>query len=210
MFKPTDSKTGQFMAGVRGILYYGNLTSCMAEMTDGSSSTRFADNSPIEAFASIAVLKSDGKFPAYNPEVIKWGHENLIPDPNSNVGGGSAQERYDSQFRRFFRMMTEAYLTLKKNKVFDSDQDLYREAVDGGQNGKTYVAARYKGWLPAYDVPEDWTSLTAPMAVGFWLRRGMDSTDGELWIGLKKVLRLYDPTFYADVQTRYAETRIAW
>ncbi len=213
MFKPEDAQHGVYMAGTRGILFYGNLASCMGEMTDGGD-RGFDDLSRIGRFAGMAVLTSDGKFRTFNPEIIRWGHEHLIPDPNIDVGGGTAQQRYDRQFARFFRMMAEVYLTLLKKDSsknnYDSEKLAYRQAIDENQDGLTYLAKRYAGWLPSYDVQRDWSSLTVPMAIGFWLRRSIDGTRGELWIGLKKVLRLYDSAFYTDLKKRYSMVRVDW
>lgn len=213
MFKPEDDELGMFMAGSRGILFYGSLASCMGEMT-GVDNQRFSDLSRIARFAGIAVLSSEGKFRSFNPEIIRWGYEHLIPAPSTEVGGGTAQQRYERQFTRFFRMMAEVYLTLLKNDKsknnYDSEQLAYRQAIDEDQDGLSYLSKRYAGWLPDYDVQRDWVSLTVPMAIGFWLRRGIDGTRGELWIGLKKVLRLYDGTFYMDLQKRYPTVRVDW
>ena len=210
MFKGDDNTTGEFMAGTHGIIYYGNLADCMGRIADGGDYRVVGDHTPIERFTEMAVLSSDGKFRQFDPKIIRWGHENLIPDPTMDVGGETAQARYTRQFRRFFHMMTESYLLLKKDDVFDREMKAYRDAIGAGKDGLDYLAARYTGWLASYDVKPDFTSMTVPMAVGFWLRRGIDETDGELWIGLKKVLRLYDATFYADVQKRYSEVRVDW
>ena len=48
------------------------------------------------------------------------------------------------------------------------------------------------------------------MAFGFWLRRTVDNTEGELWIGLRKLMRLYDPEWLATAKKRYPKASVNW
>jgi hypothetical protein len=34
------------------------------------------------------------------------------------------------------------------------------------------------------------------MAIGFWIRRGIDGTADELWTGLTKLMQLYDGSWW--------------
>lgn len=52
--------------------------------------------------------------------------------------------------------------------------------------------------------------MTAQMAIGFWLRRGIDNTHIELWTGLRKVLLMYDKEWYASLRSRYPKARVKW
>lgn len=211
MFVDNDPEHGMLTAGTRGVVFYGGLARCMGKITDGSNNRVVGDHSPIEAFTRLEVLVDPrGKFRSFNPELIRWGHENLIPPPDMDINGLSARDRYHAQFTRLFRLMTEAYLTLNSAMAYQSEWQAYRQAVDGGTDGLAYLDKRFANELPDYAIAADGTAMTVPMAFGFWLRRGIDNTEAELWIGLRKVLRLYDPEWYAAVKKRYPKARIDW
>ncbi len=212
MFSGENRAAGTFMAGTNGIVYYGGLASCMGELANQQKSRVVGDHSPIEAFSRLPVLVSDGdeQFRAYNRELIRWGHEHLIPAPHSMIGDRTATECYHAQFERFFRLMTEAYLSLRELGIFDADADAYYEAVSSGTDGLDWLTARYAGWLTSYAAMNDGTTLTPAMAIGFWLRRGIDNTDAELWTGLRKVLLLYDAAWYGEMKQRYANAFVDW
>ncbi|MBD3242698.1 MAG: hypothetical protein GF331_19055 [Chitinivibrionales bacterium] len=68
-------------------------------------------------------------------------------------------------------------------------------------NALTYLAKRYGpdgnigGHLhSSYGVDDSNTDhpFTPPMAMGFWLRRGIDGTDSVLWDGLSELMTRYD------------------
>lgn len=211
MFKSADPRSSTFTAGPRGIVWYGNLAGCMARISGGTPSRVVGDVKPIEMFSGLEVfVDSAGPFREYNPELIRWGHENLIPPPDTMLGDLSARDRYHAQFSRFFRLMTESYLTLHSSMKITDEVAAYRGAIDGGTDGLRYLEKRYAGDLADLAIPADMTALTVPMAFGFWLRRSIDNTADELWIGLRKVMRLYDPEWYARVQKRYSKAAVNW
>lgn len=203
--------SGTFTAGPKGIVYYGHLAGCMAKITDGTHSRVVGDHKPIEMFSGLEVLVGkSGGFRSYNPALIRWGHENLIPPPDAMIGELTARDRYHAQLSRFFRLMTESYLTLRSSMKLDAEIDAYKAAVAGGADGLDYLEKRFANRLPDLAIPADGTALTVPMAFGFWLRRAIDDTSDELWIGLRKVMRLYDPEWYAAVQKRYPKAAVNW
>lgn len=211
MFAGDTPEGGVFVAGMRGIVYYGNLADCMGKMADGGDYRVVGDHTPIERFTGLEVLvRQNGDLRRFNPALIRWGHENLIPDPATRLGDRTAGERYRDQFQRFFRLMAEAYLRLRTGDTLARELEHYLGAVTRGQDGLDVLEARFAGWLPAYAVAADGTAMTVPMAVGFWLRRANDDTAGELWIGLRKVLLLYDAAFYGELRQRYPESAVRW
>lgn len=211
MFDGNDAERGMLTAGTRGVVFYGGLARCMGKIAEGSSNRVVGDHAPIEAFIKLKVLVDDtGKFRQFNPDLIRWGHENLIPPPDMDINGLSARDRYHAQFTRLFRLMTEAYLTLNSTMAYQAEWEAYRQAVDGGTDGLDYLTTQFGTALPDYNLAPDGTAMTVPMAFGFWLRRGIDNTEGELWIGLRKVLRLYDPEWYAQVKKRYPKAKVDW
>lgn len=211
MFRQDDAERGEFLAGMKGLVYYGGLAPCMGKLADGKRYPVVGDTRPIELFSGLGVIvRDDGHFRFFNRALVRWGHEHLIPDPDAVFGDRTARQRYRDQFSRFFRLMAEAYLTLHDSRDYGVEQRAYREAVEGGQDGLDYLQAHYAGWLPDLEVPADGTAMTVPMAIGFWLRRGIDGTDGELWVGLRKVLELYDADYYAGLERRFSRARVSW
>ena len=126
----------------------------------------------------------------------------------------TARSIYAVVFSRFFRLMAESRLWLITKRKYKREMKAYwKMAIDQkdlGGDGLTWLQRRYRGKLKEYQVDWDGTSLTPQMAIGFWLRRGLDGTDGELWIGLKKVLKAYDPEFFASLPKKYKSKKIDW
>ena len=141
-------------------------------------------------------------FNYYNPDFIAWGVENMVPDPENSIGGMLAREIYQNCYSRFFRLNTEAYLWLEQNG-YEIHQGQY---VDAMQNvdfeGLNYLERRYRGELDHYtdEHTRYWGDWTPELAIGFWLRRGLDGTHDELWEGLMKVLETYDAEWLAEIQ----------
>jgi hypothetical protein len=187
---------GMFIGGIAGILYYGDLNTCVGDLT-GTKPYSYSDNSPFEVLSGLPVysdqMNEAQPFGYYNPEIVRWGHEHLIPAPDTVIAGLPASEIYTKVFSRFFRMMAEAHLYLVGSGTCQQEMDAYvQSVVVGKQDGIDYLQARYSSALPDYATPWDGTSMTPQMAIGFWLRRGLDGTSDELWVGLEKVLKTYD------------------
>jgi bifunctional DNase/RNase len=207
----------RFMGGVRGVLYYGDLSPCLGRLVDVEQKG-YDDNDPIAAAAGMSIygeeMNDDQPFGFYNPELVKWGHENLIPDPELGVAGLTARSIYAVVFSRFFRLMAESRLWLIDKRKLKKEMKAYwkmaMDQKDLGGDGLFWLQKRYRGKLPEYRVDWDGTSMTPQMAIGFWLRRGLDGTDEELWIGLKKVLTAYDAEFFASLKKKYKSKKIEW
>jgi bifunctional DNase/RNase len=211
----TDYK--RFMGGVSGILYYGDLAPCLGRLV-GVEQGSYNDNGPIAAVAGLPLhsdeMKPGKPFGFYNPDLVRWGHENLIPSPETQVAGLAAGVIYDVVFARFFRMMAESRLWLIDSGRYKREMKAYWKMAKGPKNprrdGISWLQKRYKGKLERYQVEWDGTSMTPQMAIGFWLRRGLDGTEQELWVGLRKVLTTYDPDFFASLKKRYESKKIDW
>jgi len=207
----------RFMGGVRGILYYGDLAPCLGRLV-GVEQRSYSDNGPIAAVAGLPLhseqMSDDKPFGYYNPELVRWGHENLIPDPELGVAGLTARSIYAVVFSRFFRLMAESRLWLVQKKKYKREMKAYwkmaQDQKDLGGDGLLWLQKRYRGKLPEYRVDWDGTSLTPQMAIGFWLRRGLDGTQEELWVGLRKVLKAYDAEFYSTLKNKYKSKKIDW
>lgn len=204
MFAPVfnpDEEMGMFMGGINGIMGYGSLSGCMAKQT-GLSRGSVYDRRGVEAFAKLKMLarpraKGD-PFKHFNPAIIRWGHQTLIPKPSDRIGYRTAQEHYEETFVRFFRLMTDSYLMLERGKRWDIEWKAYSdEVIKGGADGLDWLEGRYSSSLQDYPEGQDGTTFTASMAFGFWLRRRADGTAAELWVGLQKLMRLYDAEWFA-------------
>jgi hypothetical protein len=208
------SSYATFTGGISGILYYGDLNNCVAEHLGGQASS-YSDNSPFAKLAGVPLysdLMDDTKpFGFFNPELIKWGHENLVPPATATIAGVPITDVYTFVFARFFRMMTEAYLWLAQSGNARKEEDEYwKMAQKKNVYGVEWLQNRYNGELAPYQVAWDGTSMTPQMAIGFWLRRGLDGTSGELWIGLKKVMTRFDATWFAGLKNTYTSPDINW
>jgi len=226
MFEPADGEAGvsimgraygRFMAGVGGIMHYGSLSGCVADLSDAEKGS-YSDARPMAELAGVPLygprMNDNQPFGFYNTDLIRWGHENLIPDPETEIGGVSSQRVYDAIFARFFRLMAESYLYLIDSGKYEREKRAYwRMARRTGKNrpdGIDWLQQRYDGALPDYATAWDGTSMTPQMAIGFWLRRRIDGTEGELWIGLKKLLKRFDKKWYRSLKGEYATTKIGW
>lgn len=187
---------GRFRAGIGGIMFYGSLDQCLQRLASYKGIS-LDGLEPFEALSGEPLQKSgewDHSFKNINPKIVRWGYENLIPDPKSKVGGAACQLIYDRVFYRFFRVMTKSYLYLDKNGIFDQETFAYIKDTKAGADGIDWLNKRYSvvGSLIPFELNEDGTNMTVPMAVGFWLRRHADGSDKELWKGLTMLMEKYD------------------
>ncbi|MCA9667474.1 MAG: hypothetical protein KC503_17865 [Myxococcales bacterium] len=188
---------GVFMGGVKGIILYGGLSGAIARHK-GYSKRGFYNTDPIKQLAGLAVYKrhetrSLHDFSRFNPAIVRWGYQKLIPNPNDRILGVRAQEIYKRVFSRFFRLMSAAYRYLKRKRGgLAAEAKAYRTNLVGTRtDALTWLPQRYGGALPAFRTSAG-SALTAPMAIGFWLRRTLDGTAGELHKGLTKLMTLFD------------------
>ncbi len=194
---------GTFQGGINGILKYGSLIDAAAKVA-GLPSPGFGDLKPIERLSRLAVYvqqdTSGLTYSQFNPALIRWGHQNLIPKPQQKLLNHTYRVVYEKLFARFFRLMAESYLHLEKGKLWDKEVAAYKQAIKLKRAGLPYLHQRYAGLLAQYNLPRDGTSFTPPMAFGFWVRRRMDSTAGELWTGLSKLMASYDGAYFGKLQ----------
>lgn len=213
MFDQTGSKVitikgrgyGVFLGGISGIVRYGSISEGAAVLLKLPKPRTVYDLEPLEKLAQLKIYTKKTStirsFNHYNPKIIRWGHQNLIPDPKGKVWGHTFQQLYDSVFSRFFRLMAESYLYLHGKKGPKKEVRAYLRAMKRRNfDGIDYLHQRYANALPGYRVPQNSTNFTAPMAIGFWIRRSVDKTDGELWLGLQKLLQRYDHTWWAKTK----------
>lgn len=187
---------GLFLAGIDGIVLYGGIPEAIAAHSQ-QPKPGFYDLRPIERLSGLKIHRqranSERSFSRFNPAIVRWGHQNLIPDPQAKLLGQPCQEIYDKLFSRFFRLMVESRLHLQQKQSQRKEQAAYLKAMKRRRfDGIDYLEKRFAGALPGYDIDQNGTNFTPAMAIGFWIRRGIDGTAGELWAGLSKLMQLYD------------------
>jgi hypothetical protein len=200
---------GMLMAGIGGILFYGNLNNCAGELT-GQPPGWYSDIAPIEALAGVpATLPGTFQFATVNPEFIAYARQHLLPPPDQAIDGVPVQLAYDRVFRRFFRLMTVSLMTLLETADIAQETKQYVNDTLGGQDGIGWLEARYAGRIAGFPEGQDGTTLTAPMAAGFWLRRHADNSLAASWHGLREVLDRYDATWLAEQKAQYPKAAAA-
>lgn len=154
-----------------------------------------------EEFNAFGVTR-DGKqdFHHYNPKFINWMVDYLIPNPGTPIGPAKSMaiNVYQKTFSRFFHMMTESYVYLLEND-YDEKVLAYQSNFDDlSFNGMEYLFTHFDNVLPKYNQAYDLTNMTSPMAIGFWLRRKIDGTHDELWLGLTKFMLEYNKGWFKE------------
>jgi hypothetical protein len=193
------------MAGIRGILYYGDFNECAGRLV-GQQPRSYSDIGPIEALAGMSATLPSSNLPfrAVNPEIIAWARTQLLPAPQQSIEGVPVQLAYDRVFRRFFRLMGESLFWLLEQGTLASETAPYLSAVDQGRDGLEWLEARYPA-IPSHGGSWDGTTMTAPMAAGFWLRRELDGSFAACWHGLREVLERYDANWLGELRASYPQ-----
>jgi hypothetical protein len=199
-----ERQFGMLMAGTRGILYYGALNECAGRLV-GHPPASYSDHEPIGALAGVPVTLVNPTLPfeTVNPEFITWARARLLPSADQSIDGISVQLAYDRVFSRLFRLLGESLFYLLDSSSIRSEATTYIQDVEQRQvDGIDWLERRYTG-IPTHGGSWDGTTLTAPMAAGFWLRRELDGSLPACWHGLRDVFERYDRVWLDDLRARY-------
>jgi hypothetical protein len=221
-FEHNGSNYGTFCAGLKGMVLYSGFDRAVLDFLaveqeiDKTKFKGFYDLQKFELLAEgLSVFRSGQKkfnpwgiqkdgiqdFHHYNPVFIQWALQNLIPDPQCLIGDVRAIELYRGVFSRYFRMMAESHQYILR-KGFDKETKAYQDLFAGKSfDGLRYLDERYGGVFKSYQKIEGVSTMTAPMAIGFWLRRKIDGTDQIFWKGLTSFLKKYDGEWYGETLT---------
>ena len=202
---------GRFTGGFKGIFLYSGLKEALHTYSEGEVALTedFYDLTPYYQWSGMIGLFKGGEtvfyswdepqvtpFHEYNPEIVKWGYTNLIPDPETKIADKTAQEVYDVVLSRFCRLMMESYAHLEK-VGFDREVANYRSKMeDDNFEALDYFENRYGGILTDYEDVEDYSGFKPSMAMSFWLRRRMDGSEAEFYKGFTKVMESYDAKWF--------------
>lgn len=202
------STYGRFLAGSDGLVLYGGLAGAIAD-TKGWSTGGFYDLKPIARLAGLPIYTKKAKdrdsFSHYDPKLVRWGVQNLLPDPDRRFGRHTYNEIYRAVFSRCFRLFAEArlYLQSKRDRGRQEARAYLAAMAKPGFDGLDYLQRRFAGTLLAYQLKHNHSNLTPQIAIGFWIRRRVGGSDGELWRALKILLRRYDRDWYAKLEKRH-------
>lgn len=195
---------GMMMAGIGGILYYGALNVCAGRLV-GQPPASYTDTGPIAALAGVPVTLVNPNLPfeTVNPEIIAWARARLLPSGEQSIDGIPVQLAYDRVFSRLFRLMGESLFYVLETTSIDTEASTYiQDVAQGRVDGISWLENRYAA-IPAHGGSWDGTTLTAPMAAGFWLRRQLDGSLPACWHGLRDVFERYDRAWLDDLRARY-------
>lgn len=154
----------------------------------------------------LGVWENRNKFSQYNPKFINWMKDNLIPQPDFIIDEKYAQHWFQ-YFKRFFRLMVESYYYTTKVIDFEYNQSAYISSASSMDfNGLIYLGSKYSGNIKGYEIPatsEVWFPFEDYMAIGFWLRRGIDNTHDEFFELLSSIMNQYDKNWFDSIKARY-------
>ncbi len=210
---------GDYICGTKGLVLYADLREGVAAyLTKIGTPTTFNNNQfyNVSLFAELANIphvfsntKNDYvpfgfedeelDFNRLEKEMVTWGVDHLIPSPTTKIGEREAGTLYSLQFKRYFRLMTEAYLYLV-NDGFKTSSEAYQKAgrEDEYFNGVNYLSNKYKFALSDYTIKDNYSCMNPPVAIGFWMRRDIDGTKSILWTGLTRLMLIFDKDWFKE------------
>ncbi len=214
----------QYYEGLMGIFTYAHYTTvgvlntlAKKNILLSRSDIDFYDVHHFEKLAGINLfipssynptLYSPSAFRHYNPKFIKWASKKLIPPASFSIDGITSNFVY-SHFSRFFRLLTESYLSLKSSGNYDEQAKTYINTLKNENldiDGLDYLDHHYSDYLTHYKVPST-SEVVSPfepsMAFGFWLRRNIDGTHDEIYKGLSKIMKRFDKKWFKNIRKSY-------
>jgi len=214
-----------FDQGILTLFYRGGLSGCIADVVDRD--WKKDRSRPHHYGQGVISVVSDGiplyglemhdnqPFGYYNPDIISWGVQTMLPNKDDSVGGAPIQLVYHIVFARFVRMMAETYLDLQAAGDLAYEADRYKELAQAGWGssygdennfyGPNYLLDRFG---QRHTIPPDkyrlrFAGWTLSTSYGFWLRRYLDGTHDELWRGFEIILQRFDPDFLREITVEY-------
>jgi hypothetical protein len=164
-------------------------------------------------------LHSPTRFGHYNPAFVRWLGQALVPHTDDKAFLAATQALYQKYLQPLARIYYVTYLKLQSNRNYLEGEKRSLIAMMGsGAKRKKSVT---EGWYEKYALfmnPEfyahahdrndsylmdhgfdgGWDCNLVKTAVGFWIRRSLDGSDGEFIADLRALLAVYDPGFLAN------------
>ena len=203
------------MGSPGGLVRYGSIIAS-ADAIAGSDPAQFnsGNASSLQKISGIPVFTKtenndtvsmsrfySARFSYVNPDFVRWVFRYCVPDPSMKVGGVTCLDIYRVVFSRLFRMLTEARLLLVNEGIYEKEIAAYSEAMPTADfMGVFYLENRFASRLTEYQcTDQDVLPPYQPwMAVGFWLRRGIDGSADEIWKGMTGFMGKYDKEWFSE------------
>ena len=131
-------------------------------------------------------------FSRYNPEFVHRARGFLREALQQNTVRTLASQVYDSELRYIARIHLDAWHVVQNHPSRDSILDEYQRRISNGQDAGEYIKSAYDDFAPP-DPDADWVDQRrVNIARGFWARRILDGSEGEIYAGLVELLSLFD------------------
>lgn len=185
------------------------------------------------------VMEEDGvqEIGFLNPLLVQWAGDHLLPKPEEPIGGVTARVVYQKIFSSYARKAAEAYLFLHDEGMYVHEVSELRQWLASGSPaergdecppGMAFIS-NIETWR---HLACRFADLPSPDGVGwgmhgegngntcycsesldlayFWLRRGLDETNDEVWAVLAAGLQAFDPDWYAELPIRFPDAQVGW
>ncbi len=131
----------------------------------------------------------------YNPDIIRWAAQNLVPVPTDSVYGVVRyQDIYDRVLRRSARILAKTYVYLQKDGRLEK---LTQEYAGKQSYDRLAMRERFADIHQDEYTNDDYDlNFDGGHAATFWFRRRMGGTDDEVWALVSKAMLMYDKTYF--------------
>ncbi len=139
----------------------------------------------------------DSPFAHINPQIIRWGIDNLIPSPEYTVRGVTYRKIYENCFRDITRLYALCYVYLTNVKDISAEAHAYKSAFSDEEfHAIPWLSDRYDDFRSDID---ERVSYRSDQIFGFWLRRYLDGSADVIWEAFSYLLSLYDNQFLQNI-----------
>lgn len=142
------------------------------------------------------------RFGHYNPEMIDWVSENLLPSWNDTAYKAIVQPIYDRNFKHIGRAYHRTYVAWSRHlPAFRHEQRLLQEHVARTEGWKKLATGRFvsphRERVMGLDADAEWlVDDHVYTATAFWVRRSADGTADKIFKLLDEGLAIYDPVWH--------------
>ncbi|RMA64390.1 nSTAND1 domain-containing NTPase [Ulvibacter antarcticus] len=159
---------------------------------------KFMSN-PLEVFLSGPHEKGiryyENDFARYNPEIVEWISNNMIPDGTDAEFQQLTQRVYNKHLKILAEAYIRSYVLLKKDSLFvEKQKAAYLEHLESGNPYNFFRNKQYRYYFNTMDkIKPGAFPYYSKEAAGFWIRRNIDGTADEFYDLLIKLAITYDP-----------------
>ncbi|MDX2245418.1 MAG: AAA family ATPase [Bacteroidia bacterium] len=215
--EPNYEASGSWIQGVRSMYDYLRPIIDLEKMQSLSPVPIFISGPHTdEGRQEVNLVASD--FGRYNPAFFKWGMEYLIPAAEDENFRALTQSVYNDLILDIARVYYDTYFFMQglDPVAVDSVKNAYLAEIDK-YKGQVYEGGFSTGpgekiqFLFDYHFQQSTEGFLNPdmivyneiISPGFWIRRQIDGTDGEVFALLEKLLTTYDSEFVQATRQYY-------